>query len=248
MFSTNFNTKFHYYYQTKKNVYQGVIGHVKHSINQTTVEMECSVCYANKANCKLVCGHEFCRTCVKQWYYKGDGEECTCPMCRAKLYFKGMYKVIPLWEEERFEQKNQEAFAEAFENIIEEFENFEEYSDSDSDSDSWETDNDAESDDMLPETYISEYRSEMTLEDIMFIQERFNLLNTGGFLIEPEFIENDYYKITTNYKTYFYEDITPDEKFISKHKGTRQGLKRIGARRMEKVTQSEESLVVIVVL
>lgn len=204
--------------------------------------MECPVCYSNKANCKLVCGHSLCRACIKEWYYKSDGGECTCPMCRQRLYFKGMYKVADTWDQERFEQKNQEAFAEAFENIIEEFENFYEDSESDTDSEIDEDDeSDSDSDFWYPEGF-SEYRSINTLDDMMFIQERFGLLQRAGYQIETELLENSYYDIARCYAYNWYEDFSVAEKFVSKHKGAQQGRKRVGARRLEKVSQPEENI------
>jgi hypothetical protein len=160
-----------------------------------------------------------------------------------------MFKVIPKWDEERYEQKSQEAFAEAFENIMEDFQNESDTeSDTDSDIDEYGSDFDFdEDDDTQWWTPSYSWRSEMTLDDIMYIQERFNLLSRSGYVIEPEILENDYYKLTINSGTYWYEN-TPTEDFVSKHKGVRQGHKRIGARRMEKVTRSLEELVEIVVV
>jgi hypothetical protein len=112
--------------------------------------MECPVCYTNKTSCKLVCGHEFCKDCVKAWYYKCD--EPSCPMCRRVMYFKGMNKVTKAWDKERITQRNEDAFNQAFDEIFfEDDENqvdlsgydTQEEPESDSDSDesdaSWET-------------------------------------------------------------------------------------------------------------
>jgi len=82
--------------------------------------MECPVCYSSTASCKLVCGHTFCNDCVKEWYHKSD--EQNCPMCRKGMYFKGMYKVRKEWDEEAHETRVQEIYAEAINDIIEEFE------------------------------------------------------------------------------------------------------------------------------
>ena len=81
--------------------------------------MECSVCYSDTVTtCKLMCGHSFCVSCIKQWYLKSD-EETTCPMCRKKLYFKGMHKYCEKWEEERYKEKTEEIFANLFDQVIE---------------------------------------------------------------------------------------------------------------------------------
>ena len=39
-------------------------------------------------------------------------------MCRKKLYFRGMYKMIPKWEKERLDIAEQEAFEEVFNDIF----------------------------------------------------------------------------------------------------------------------------------
>jgi len=65
--------------------------------------MECAVCYETCPGLKLVCGHAFCRGCVKQWIMKGTGAGC--PMCRRPVYFKGYYKKAAEWEEEAWNNK-----------------------------------------------------------------------------------------------------------------------------------------------
>jgi len=81
--------------------------------------MECPVCYACEPNCRLVCGHSFCKDCVKNWYFKSQGNECNCPMCRSPLYFRGMGKFVEKWEEERVEKRHQDVFNDAFDGILE---------------------------------------------------------------------------------------------------------------------------------
>ncbi len=95
-------------------------------VSQNT--MECPVCYICDANCQLVCGHSFCKDCVKNWYFKSQGEECSCPMCRSPLYFRGLNRVAEKWEEERIEQKYQSVFNEVFEEILEDVDTECEYS------------------------------------------------------------------------------------------------------------------------
>jgi hypothetical protein len=105
--------------------------------------MECAVCYCNQANCKLVCKHSFCKSCVKEWYLSAT-EIPSCPMCRKRLYFKGMYKLIKTWEEESYDKKNQEAFGEAIDYILNDDE---EEEDDDDDDDDDDEDDDEEEDD-----------------------------------------------------------------------------------------------------
>ena len=79
--------------------------------------MECSICYTCEANCKLVCGHSFCKGCVKNWYHKEPKDGCSCPMCRKPLYFKGMMKYLKLWEEEKILHGYTEIFNEVIEEL-----------------------------------------------------------------------------------------------------------------------------------
>lgn len=78
--------------------------------------MECEVCYAATANCSLVCGHKFCRDCVKTWYHKGA--EQNCPMCRAPIYFKGLWRKREEWACEAYEEKTDGIFGEAWEECL----------------------------------------------------------------------------------------------------------------------------------
>ena len=62
--------------------------------------MECPVCYEDcHKTCKLVCGHDICMSCVKEWWVKSEGSP-TCPMCRQNLYFRGMRHLVSRWMEE----------------------------------------------------------------------------------------------------------------------------------------------------
>lgn len=79
--------------------------------------MECAVCYDECSRaCKLVCGHVFCTTCVKQWYHKGTGAGC--PMCRRPMYFKGFHKARDAWDEEAYETRCSEVLNEAMDACI----------------------------------------------------------------------------------------------------------------------------------
>ncbi len=75
--------------------------------------MECPVCYENNTNCTLVCGHKFCKACVKTWYTKGG----TCPMCRKKVHYRRM--PIKKWKQEAEETKKAQVYEEAFELMLE---------------------------------------------------------------------------------------------------------------------------------
>jgi len=75
-------------------------------------------------------------------------------MCRHKLYFKGMYKLERVWEQERIEKMNQEAFNEEFDYIFEE-----EKSD-------WETSSEASSESDAESETESESESEQEQEQV----------------------------------------------------------------------------------
>ena len=76
--------------------------------------MECAVCYNDGVStCKLVCGHEFCMSCIKKWYLKSE-EEATCPMCRQRLYFRGMRNQEEQWQKERGQEEIDNAFENCF--------------------------------------------------------------------------------------------------------------------------------------
>lgn len=80
---------------------------------------ECSVCYGDEGSfVKLSCGHEFCAGCIKTWYLKGTGTGC--PMCRRPVHFKGFHKVREQWDEDAWETRCSEVFAEAFDNCLSE--------------------------------------------------------------------------------------------------------------------------------
>lgn len=79
--------------------------------------MECPVCYENSVNCTLVCGHKFCKSCVKTWYLKGSTTESGCPMCRRKVHYRRM--PIEKWRKEADEEKKNEVFQESFNELLE---------------------------------------------------------------------------------------------------------------------------------
>lgn len=77
--------------------------------------MECPVCYERATNCTLVCGHKFCKQCVKTWYLKGA--EASCPMCRKKVHYRRM--PVKKWKEEAEAEKKQRVFEESFDMLLE---------------------------------------------------------------------------------------------------------------------------------
>lgn len=75
---------------------------------------ECPVCYEKVANCKLVCGHKFCKSCVKTWYLKGT--EPSCPMCRKRIHYRRM--PILKWNTEAEEEQKQQVFQASFDELV----------------------------------------------------------------------------------------------------------------------------------
>ena len=58
---------------------------------------ECAVCYGtveskSKHYTIKVCGHKFCRECIKTWVCKGNR---TCPMCRSTIGHDQMIRLNP---------------------------------------------------------------------------------------------------------------------------------------------------------
>jgi hypothetical protein len=197
---------------------------------------ECPVCYCETANCKLICGHSFCKTCVKTWFYKNEQEDASCPMCRRRLYFRGMYKVVPKWEEERIEQMQEEAFAEALEDVLLDIPVAEETDFGDDDSDSeWSFDGSSEETDS-DWSYRDEEPVDYRMDDLLEIQERFGILNRAGVMINTDLLSSDWYSVFPDYERVFYEDDRSYRKnlFVSKHQGSLLKSFRCGKRIHEK--------------
>lgn len=92
------------------------------------MERECTVCYCSEGSFrKLACGHEFCSSCIKNWYLKGTGASTSCPMCRRPIHFKGFQDVRDEWDEEAWENRCAEVFSEALDECAEEAREFAEH-------------------------------------------------------------------------------------------------------------------------
>lgn len=150
---------------------------------------ECDVCYAAVANCKLVCNHRFCTSCVKQWYLKGA--EPTCPMCRRALYFKGLYKKREEWAEEAYQSKTDEVFGEALDACIEE---------GLANSEAWLS--------IVPKRHKEAFRRD-AMEEIM--EEITDVEKTHRFLKSEEVHEEDIRDV------HYYQDYYSDRKVGSKN-------------------------------
>lgn len=79
--------------------------------------MECPVCYEHASNCTLVCGHKFCKSCVKTWYTKGNGSA-GCPMCRRRVHYRRM--PVKKWALEAEETRKEQVYQDAFDSVINE--------------------------------------------------------------------------------------------------------------------------------
>ena len=189
--------------------------------------MECSVCYCYQATCKLVCGHSFCKTCVKTWYQKS--EEPTCPMCRHPLYFKGLHKLLSIWEDEKTDKRNEEAFNTAFESIFDEESDddytVEEEDESDSEWEEWEDsgDEEEEEDERTPRLTITkpsvDFYSKFILEEIIELQKEYQKAMDIG--MDFEYYLDNMDDITIENSSYYYseDDVFPHFKklFVSNH-------------------------------
>ena len=217
--------------------------------------MECSVCYCSQANCKLICKHSFCRDCVKQWYLNAKDTP-SCPMCRKRLYFKGMHKLTKEWSQETYEKQNQDAFGEAIDYILSDESDEEEHGEEDEETDSdYDTQEDEEEPE-LPGPVLSLVESDTDSEedeesdwggddedegfwgkeidyrmlDLLEAERRFKILNESGFDIDAELLFHDYYNIVKDYVRECYEDFSTSNLFISKHKGAQNGIRRCSKR------------------
>ena len=190
--------------------------------------MECPVCYCNTVNCTLICGHSFCRQCIKSWYQK-ETHSPTCPMCRHHLYFRGMRKYIEQWDEDAFNHARQEAFEEALEIILDnstaniEYNRFEARADSESDSDSdsdgsWETWSSCWSYEP-PDTRVS---------NIRLIEQRLNMYR--DVIFDADDLTSPYFEEDNRCTTFWYEDVIIKNLFVSKHKAKPRTVCRMGAR------------------
>ena len=200
---------------------------------------ECVMCCEHVANCKLICKHSFCKSCVKTWYLKCKTEP-TCPNCRHKLYFKGMYKMVKVWEEEAETLLNEEAFNEAVDYVMsfnvdseldeeETSESDEEETDSFWDSDENEDQTDTFDDrcielvqgetreilnslgeDTESECDFSEFFSSEIISDLIRLQDRYHKALKYGLDI-PGVLENDWYWATMRFGMEY--DYTEDDIF-----------------------------------
>ena len=191
--------------------------------------MECPVCYTDKSSCKLVCGHEFCKSCVKTWYYKC--EEPSCPMCRRDMYFKGMNRVVKVWETERTIKKNEDAFSQAFDEIFLEDEEDSEWESESDDSDSWETSSEQEYPvepevpavtEENPFTFDTtrDYYTEFIMGEIKMLQKDYQKAMELGVDFEWYLDNIDYFLIIPDQTVMIEDDVFPHMKnlFVSNHK------------------------------
>ena len=79
---------------------------------------DCPICYEKSPKCRLICGHIFHHSCIKEWYMNGNNTGC--PMCRNNIYFKGMRKHKQKWEKERREQQFSKVYSDIMGDLINE--------------------------------------------------------------------------------------------------------------------------------
>lgn len=57
-------------------------------------EPDCMICLSSNSSMELVnldCGHKFCHTCLKEWYFSGRSNGSRCPLCRRYMSVNGSY-------------------------------------------------------------------------------------------------------------------------------------------------------------
>lgn len=76
---------------------------------------ECSICYEEqcKHTKKLICGHEFCVACSKEWFLKSEDPKC--PMCRRPFWFRGL-SHSSWWKEK--EEGDDDKFQQLFDMLL----------------------------------------------------------------------------------------------------------------------------------
>lgn len=81
---------------------------------------ECSICYEEECTHtkKLLCGHEFCVGCSKEWFLKS--EDPRCPMCRRPFWFRGLSRSSWLKEKREGNEDPDGTFPELFDMLLEE--------------------------------------------------------------------------------------------------------------------------------
>lgn len=85
--------------------------------------MECAICYKectpNRTKKLILCGHEFCNECSKEWFFKA--EDPSCPLCRRPFIFRGLLSSQQSWLNEKAEkQENDDSeFHQMFDYIVE---------------------------------------------------------------------------------------------------------------------------------
>ena len=161
-------------------------------------------------------------------------------MCRHKLYFKGMYKLERVWEQERIEKMNQEAFNEEFDYIFEEEESdWETSSENDSESESeWETDNETEIDpvpltddepapvcrpifEMLDSYDEDKYYSDFMLGEIEELQKSYQKAMELGVNFDWYVHNHMFYNFSYEPRYIIEDDVFPHDKnlFVSNYNG-----------------------------
>jgi len=159
-----------------------------------------------------------------------------------------MYKITPVWEQERFEQQRDEAFAEAIDQILEEDDPMEldedpmeidgELEEEDEDEESvWETASESESECNceICQAEEEEYEgwsfdsSDSRLSEIADIQEQFNMFSRIG--LDPSVFVQAYAEgAVFEREQAWWEDFPVKNLFVSKHGVKPVSSLRVGSR------------------
>jgi len=144
-----------------------------------------------------------------------------------------MYKLERIWENERIEKMNQEAFNEEFDGIFEEedsdWETTTEYSSSEEDDSEWETDSDTgeSTPDIVSESrprvqiFENKYYSDFMLSEIEQLQKNYQKAMELGVGFDWYMNNIMFFNVTYENTCWVEDDIFPHEKnmFVSNNKG-----------------------------
>jgi hypothetical protein len=164
------------------------------------------------------------------------------------MYFKGMRKVIGVWEQERIDKKNEEAFGQAFDEIFfeEDTSSFDDDEDvsTTSEEEGWETDNEEEEptggyhtqeeDDEPPPPLFTSWKfnySQFILEEIKQLQKDYQKAMDLGVDFDWYLDNIEYFDIEKPGNMYIEDDVFPHMKnlFVSRYTGVSRN-KRNSAR------------------
>lgn len=184
---------------------------------------ECEVCYERSANCKLVCGHTFCKSCVKTWYTKGSG---TCPMCRRKVHYRRM--PIKKWKQEAENAHKEHVYAESFEELLEDLMEPLVIDDTDNEFPILLRD---EFDPEVTDTGLILHRKNVSVSELRDLEVTFQAIKDDASPDEIDYVLNESGDYYSNRRTHLRNRVYPEpikNSFLSKRNDRRPTRLRVG--------------------